>query len=120
MSDLISIRGIEVWTCIGILEEERQKEQCILVTIDLLHPTRTVGVSDDIQEGIDYARVVDEVVKLGRIERKTIERLAEDIASLVLKDFTPQNGVRVTVEKRPPINAAAASVTIVRPCPHPK
>ncbi len=113
--DSILLEHIEVPTRIGIDEAERASEQTLLVTVELLHPMKDAAQSDDLTKGIDYARVTMEVVKLGITERRTVERFAEDAAAMLLREFKPAGGVKVTVRKTPSLPLQSASVTIVRP-----
>lgn len=113
--DSILLKGIEVSTSIGVPDAERKNPQQILVTIELFCPVKSVAQSDDVSDGIDYAKVTEEVQKLGKTERKTIERFAEDIASALLPKFKPAGGVRITVTKKPDLPLESVSVTIQRP-----
>ncbi len=113
--DCTSLRDIELWTRIGVPEDERQKPQRILVTMELLSPLQKVAHTDDVREGIDYQKVVEVVQSLASTERKTIERLAEDIADAILKKFKPTGGVRVTAIKKPDLPLESVSITIKRP-----
>lgn len=114
MPDTIALSHIELWTRIGVLEEERRNEQCIRVTVELSLNTRAAGTSDDIGKTIDYDAVARAVRALGKTERKTLEKLAEDIAAMLLNDFHPES-VTVTVGKRIIPGMKEASVTIRRP-----
>jgi len=113
--DSIVLHNIELLTHIGVPEAERKEEQRLRITIELFHPTSDVAASDDITHGIDYQAITESIVALGKTERRTIERLAEDIASTVLQQAKPQGGVRVTVMKQPDLPLESASVTIQRP-----
>lgn len=113
--DSILLQDIEVRTRIGIEADERKAEQTLLVSVELLQSIKPVAKSDDLSKGIDYARATMEIVKLGVTERKTVERFAEDAATMLLKQFKPAGGVKVTVRKTPPLPLQSASVTIVRP-----
>ena len=113
--DSILLEHIEVATRIGIDDAERSSEQTLLVTVEMLHTLQEIGASDDLTKGIDYARVTANIVQLGTVERKTIERFAEDVAAMILREFKPAGGVRVTVRKTPPLPLQSASVTIQRP-----
>ncbi len=113
--DSILLQNINVWTRIGIPDEERRQKQQIFVTVELLGSLRSIAKSDNVSDGIDYAKVTEEVQEIAKIERKTIERFAEDIASMILQKFKPEGGVRVTVVKKPDLPLESASVTIVRP-----
>jgi len=113
--DCIRLEDIIVQTKIGIDEAERKTAQTLLVTVELLHTIRGVSETDDINKGIDYAHVTESIVELGKAERETIERFAEDTATLLLLKYKPEGGVTVTVRKTPPLPLASASVTIKRP-----
>ena len=113
--DSILLQNISVWTVIGMPDQERTKEQQIFVTVELLGSLRSIAKSDNVSDGIDYAKVTEEVQEIAKTERKTIERFAEDIASALLKKYKPVGGVRITVTKKPELPLESASVTIVRP-----
>ncbi len=112
--DSIFLKDIDVWTRIGVPEAERAKAQRLLVSIELSGSLKNVGTTDDITQGADYAAVTDAVVQLAATERKTVERFAEDIAAVILKNFTLES-VKVTVCKKPDLPLDAACVTIIRP-----
>ncbi len=112
--DSIFLRGIECNTRIGVPESERARAQKILVDVELFLSTKKIAASDDIHDGIDYAKVTERVIALSRDERKTVERFAEDIAAAILADFKPTS-VKVTVWKTPDLPLQSASVTISRP-----
>jgi dihydroneopterin aldolase len=113
--DSTFLRGIELWTRLGVPEEERAKPQQVLVNIELHASLQTVARTDDVKEGIDYQKVVEAVTKLAKTERKTIERLAENIAEEVLKTFKPTGGITVTITKKPDLPLEHVSITIQRP-----
>lgn len=121
--DTLSIVDLELRIHIGVKNAERTESQRVLVNIDLHRSTRRAGVSDDLKDTIDYVAVADAVKTLtchlstspGEThEWKTIERLAEDIAELVLRDFHP-DAVTVSVAKCPPIGTKEVRCTIHRP-----
>ncbi|MBM3227530.1 dihydroneopterin aldolase [Candidatus Peribacteria bacterium] len=110
----LTIHDLELWTHIGVPEEERKTEQRILVTIELLSDLSPVGKTDDVTQGIDYEQLVHDVRVLAKIERKTIERLAEDIAAMILKSYKPES-VKVSVLKQPLPGVRGVKATITRP-----
>ena len=110
----MTIHDLELWTHIGVPEEERKKEQRLLVTLEMQLDTDAAAKSDDIEKSIDYEKVVAEIRVLAKAERKTLERFAEDIAESVLKKFHPEQ-VTVTVKKFALPGTASVSLTIVRP-----
>lgn len=112
--DSLLLRNIRVNTRIGVPQEERRTPQEILVSIEFLHPITAIAKTDDVACGIDYAAAVQLIEMLATTERRTIERFAEEIADALLRQFKPDEGVRVTVEKHPPLPMESASVTIHR------
>lgn len=113
--DTITLKDLKILTKIGCSEAERAKAQEMLLTVEFRHPMNQVAKSDRLNEAIDYMEIVDLMEEIGKTERWTIERLAEDIAAAVLKRWKLDGGVRVTVTKHPPIPAKDVSVTIERP-----
>lgn len=114
MNDVISISNLELWTQIGVTAEERATEQRVLVSIELHTDTRKVAKTDDVKKGIDYEDVAEEIRRIAKRERKTLERLAEDIAAAVLKKYK-SGPLRVTVTKFPLPGVVSISLTIARP-----
>jgi len=113
--DSLLLRNIDVWTHIGVTEEERAKPQHLRVSVELFHSLTPVADSDDPSKGIDYDRVIEEVERSAKTDRKTLERFAEDLAQTLVQKFKPEGGVTVNIEKRPHPALDFASVTIHRP-----
>lgn len=113
--DSLFLQDIRVWTRIGVPADERTREQCLLVSIELFHPTQAVSKNDNVTAGINYDDVVEEIQTLAKTERRTIERFAEDIAHAILKKYKPEGGMKVRVAKKPDLPLESASVTIFRP-----
>lgn len=85
MSDLLRIKGLRVQTVIGTSAEERSGPQAVLVDIDAAMDLRRAGTSDDLAGTVDYGELVSEVEALAEAgERRLLERLAQDVAELVL------------------------------------
>jgi len=112
MPDRIRITDLELWTRIGVPEDERMQEQRLLVSVCLQTDLRAAAKAD--APDIDYADLAAKIKVLAKTERKTVERLAEDIAALCLQGKNAES-VEVTVTKFPPLGAKEVAVTIVRP-----
>lgn len=108
----ITITDLPLQTRIGVTEQERKTEQTVLVTVTFEADVSSVAATDDVTKGIDYAAVAESIRTLAATERKTVERLVEDIA-LALREFC-LGKIRVTVKKFPFPNTASVSVTIER------
>jgi FolB domain-containing protein len=114
MSDTLTMSDLEVWTRIGVTEEERKAEQRILVTIELSLDTREAAAGDNVGRSIAYDSVAEAVRKLMAEERHTIEHLAEDVATMILRTYKP-DAVAVTVTKFALPGASSVSLTVRRP-----
>jgi dihydroneopterin aldolase len=112
-TDKIIIDGIEFYGYHGDLPEERELGQRYSVDMELILDSRPSGLSDRIEETIDYASVVKRVHEIGSSEQyHLIEALAERIAVVILDEFSPLE-VRVRVTKtHPPISTPVRNVGI--------
>ncbi len=110
----ISIVDLEVFYRIGVPEAERAKPQRLLLTVEMDFDFSATAGSDDIRGTIDYFAVSQRLLKFGEGRSwKLIEKLAADIADVVLTEFKPQS-VTVEVKKYPVPEARHVSVAIVK------
>ena len=114
MPDSLILRDLELRLHIGVTEEERKEQQRVLLTVEMAVDTRAAAKADDMASSIDYAMVAGELKTLEKTERKTVERLAEEAAELVLKRFGASS-VTVTVMKFPAIGVRQIELKITRP-----
>lgn len=112
--DTILIQDLRVTTSIGVPAEERAAPQELNVSVWLKLSTKEAAKTDDVSKTIDYAAVAEAISDLGKTERKTIERFAEDIADMVLDNFKPES-VSVSIDKFVLPNAERVAITITRP-----
>lgn len=111
--DTLTVIDIAVWTHIGVPDEERATEQRLLISIECTIDTRPSAKMDDVKKSINYLGLSSDIQKLAHKERKTIERFAEDIATMTLRNYKPES-VRVTVKKFALPGAEEVSLTITR------
>ena len=112
MSDTLIIKDLVAECRLGVLESERQAPQTIWIDLDVSIDAARAAAHDAIEEAVDYARLVSEVRGLvARTPYRLLERVAEDVAALVLKAFAVPE-VRVRIKKRalPGIDYAAVEV----------
>jgi dihydroneopterin aldolase len=110
--DIVYIRELEVKTVIGVYEWEREIKQPVTVDLDMAHDIRLASSTDDVAHVLDYKRVsmrVAEYIEHSRL--KLLETLAEDVAALVMREFSVP-WVRVKVSK-PAALTGARSVGIL-------
>ena len=97
--DLITIRDLEVCYRVGVPDAERAQPQRLLLTIEMQRDFTRAAASDDLRETIDYYAVSRRLLTFGEGRSwKLIEKLAADIAALVLADFGAE-AVSVEVKK---------------------
>jgi len=113
MNDIIRIHELEVWTHLGLPEEERLEEQQLSVTVEIFTDTTPTAKKDDISNAIDYDTVAKRIQEVANTERKTLERFSEDIAQMILQEFKPHK-VTVTAKKFVMPETKGVSITITR------
>lgn len=99
MSDRIQVKDLLLRTIIGINEEERRNRQDVLINITLHADTRPGGISDDIEDAVNYRTITKRVIQ--RVEESSfhlVERMAAEIAAICLADGRVE-AVDVRVEK---------------------
>lgn len=112
--DTLRITDLELWTPIGTTDEERTSGQRLLVSLEWPTNASAVAEDDDLSEGTDYALVRMKLLELATTERRTIERFAEDVSTMMLQDFA-LTSVTVTVQKFPFADVGSVQVNIIRP-----
>ena len=99
MDDTITIADLEVRARVGVPDEERAFPQRLLFTVEMEHDFAAAATADAIGDTIDYHAVTMSLTEMAEAgEWRLIEKLAEDVAALVLAKFQP-NYVRVEVKK---------------------
>ena len=110
----ISIVDLEVFYRVGVPDEERAKPQRLLLTVDMNCDFSKAAKSDSIGDSIDYFVVSQRLLKFGEGRSwKLIEKLAADIADMILAEFKPQS-VTVEVKKFPIPQARYVFVTLTK------
>ena len=117
VTDYVSVKDLSVRAVIGVHAWERDVEQTLLVSVDMVPQTtdvRKAAASDDLADALDYSAVAETIAAVLREGRfRLIETAAERVAGRLLADF-PLSWLRL--ELRKPIDAGAytAVVTIER------
>ena len=97
--DRILVKNLLVRGVIGVSDRERANKQDIVINLVMYSDISKCGVSDNIQDTVNYRTVSKEVMAHAeKAERYTVEALAEDIAMICLTHAGVQ-GVMVRVEK---------------------
>ena len=113
--DQVFIKDLIVRGIIGINDWERANIQEILINIVLFTDLQAAGISDNIEDCLNYRSVAKKVQSHAEsANRFTVEALAADISRLCLEDPRVQK-VRVRVEKPGAVRfSSSAGVEIER------
>ena len=107
----VFVHDLEIVASIGVYEHEKRYEQRVLISVDLWVRDDYDGVSDRLADVVDYAKVMDDIIRLAQAEHVQLnETLAERIAQNCLVDKRVE-GVRVRVAK-PDVTHSCKSVGI--------
>jgi FolB domain-containing protein len=114
MNSKISIVDLEVFYRVGVPDDERAKPQRLLLTVEIDCDFSKAAKSDGVGDTIDYFAVSRRLLKFGDGRSwKLIEKLATDIADMILAEFKPQS-VTIEVKKFPISEARCVSVKVTR------
>ena len=113
-SDRIHIEQLEVFSRIGVPEEERATPQRLAVSISFWLYQEASALEDKIENTVNYSAVAEEAKSFVRDQSvNLIETLADRLAIHLLKTF-PMQKVTVELRKFPLKDAKYVSVTVTR------
>ncbi len=103
--DKVILKGVEVFAYHGAIPEENRLGQKFYIDLTLYRDLRKAGREDSLEDTIHYGFVHDDVVKLTKENTYLlIERLAEEIARLILTKYAVEK-IDVKIRKpNAPIN----------------
>jgi FolB domain-containing protein len=97
--DQVFIRDLIARGIIGINNWERKKPQEILINIVLFTDLHKAGISDELQDGVNYRTIAKKVLAHAEAaKRQTVEALATDLARICLEEPGVERA-RIRVEK---------------------
>jgi dihydroneopterin aldolase len=115
--DRVHIEQLEVFTHIGVPEEERGAPQRLTASISFWPYHEAEDLADKIENAVNYSAVVEEAKKFVREQSvNLIETLADRLAMHLLKHFRMQK-VTIELRKFPFEDAKYVSVTVARTAP---
>ncbi len=113
--DKVLVEGLRVDTYIGVHDWEHEREQPLIIDLEMDWDNARAAKTNDLADALDYSTLSDAVVKLVRGQSwQLLETLAEAVADLIMQDF---NVTRVQVKVGKPqaiVAARQAAVMIVR------
>ena len=114
--DKVLINNLQVETIIGIFDWEREVKQVVSIDLEMEFDNKKAAKSDDIKDTLDYKKVGKRITAfVEKSKYKLVERLAEQIAKLVLKEF-PVSSVTVSLMKPGAMRGSeSVGIRITRP-----
>ena len=114
--DKVLIKNLRVETIIGIFNWEREVRQVVSIDLEMEFDNKVAAKSDDIEDALDYKKIGKRVSSyVERSKFKLVERLAEQIAKLVLKEF-PVYSLTISVTKPGALRGSeSVGISITRP-----
>jgi dihydroneopterin aldolase/D-erythro-7,8-dihydroneopterin triphosphate epimerase len=98
--DQIHIRDLLVHAIIGINPDERVTPQDVLVNVTLFVDTRAAGVSDDMNDSVNYSTITKAMkAHIETAEPGLVERLVADLARICFETNGRIEEVEITAEK---------------------
>ena len=97
--DKVFIENLEIETIIGIFGWEREVKQIVRISLEMSFDISKAGKSDNIDDALDYKKLGKSIVNF--VENSSfflVEKMAEEIASLVLKNEQIEE-IKLRVEK---------------------
>jgi dihydroneopterin aldolase len=114
MTDYVSVRDLSVRAVIGAHLWEREIEQTLHVSVDMLADVRKAAVSDDLADALDYSAVAETVAAvLHEGKFRLIETAAERVAERLLAEFA-LSWLRLELRKPITTGGYTAIITIER------
>lgn len=100
MTDRIRLSRIGVFAYHGLHPEEGKLGQRFYISLDCRLDLSEAGRADDFKKTVDYGALAERVqeVAVGQ-QFKTIEGLAEAIATVCLNEFSRLQAITVTIDK---------------------
>ena len=99
-TDRVLIRNLQLDVLIGVYDFEREAPQRVIFEVDLHTNNRPAGLSDNVQDAVDYASVTQLITDTSQqSEYQLLEALAEHVAQAVLDNFVKVSAIDVTIHK---------------------
>lgn len=87
--DIVFIRELRVDTVIGIYNWERRVRQTVVLDLEMATNNQAAAATDRIEDALDYAAISRRLLSfIEDSEFQLIETLAEQVASIVLNEFS--------------------------------
>jgi dihydroneopterin aldolase len=114
VTDYVSIKDLSVPAVIGVHDWEREVEQTLVISVDMVADVQKAAASDNLADALDYSAVASTITAIVRDGKfHLIETAAERVAERLLTDF-PVASLRLHVRKPITADGYIAAITIER------
>ncbi len=109
----ITVSNLRLRTYIGFNPEEREKQQDVIINIDLCYPAESACRSDQVADALDYKRITKNVIRhVEQGQFLLLERLTADILA-ICSDDSRVTYAKVSIDKPHALRFAdSVSVTL--------
>lgn len=98
--DIIKINGLKIFAYHGVNPEEKETGQNFVFDIDIYVNMTTACFSDNVDDTVNYAKVVKTVTRAFTSQKfNLIERAAQVVADAVLEEYPEVFKVNLTLKK---------------------
>lgn len=111
--DIIFLHGLEVECVIGVWEWERRITQKVRIDLDMSADIRSAAASDQLEDTLNYKAIAKRVIS--HVEDSNyhlVETLAENVANILLTEFTV-SWCRVKINKGRAVRGARAVGVVI-------
>ncbi len=112
--DIVYIKGLKAETVIGIYDWEREIRQQVTLDLEMGTDIRAAAATEDVANTLNYKSIADRLLAfIEASEFQLVETMAEEIATLVLKEF-PVAGLKLRLGKPGAVPAAEDVGVVIR------
>lgn len=109
----IILENMEFHAYHGVLEHEKTLGNTFLVTLDMEVNTEKAGVSDQLEDTVDYSLIYNTVRKVMEYPSNLIEHVAHRMADDIMTKFVRVLSIRLRLTKlNPPLEGKVEKVSI--------
>jgi len=115
-ADRIALRGLRIVASVGVLPEEHERLQPLVLDLDVEVDLTAAGSSDELSETVNYAAIAEAAIAVVTSRHhELLEAIGDEVARASLDIDDRISAVEVSVTKvRPPIGLDIDTVGIVR------
>jgi dihydroneopterin aldolase len=110
--DTVFIKGLTLYTLIGVYEFERVEKQRIIVDVEMKVDLNQACLSDNVKDTADYGKIAERLAHIAEhASYQLLEAIGHEMATSILNEFAVES-LKLTINK-PDILDSADGVGIV-------